>query len=62
MADKPINSLPQATDIADNDSFVLEQNAAAKKLTGKTLSEVLLRKLYGHGGITNFVLASASGL
>ena len=62
MADKPINSLPQATDIADNDSFVLEQNAAAKRLTGKTLLAVLLRKLDGHGGITSFVLVTSSGL
>lgn len=37
MADKEISSLPKASEIYDNDSFVLSQGGAAKQLEGKTL-------------------------
>lgn len=60
MADKPINSLPEALDISDNDSFVLEQNSTAKRLTGKKLLEVLLFKLDGHGGISSIDLIDSN--
>lgn len=41
MADKAINDLTQASQITDDDLFVLQQQGAAKKLKGKTLLEFL---------------------
>lgn len=41
MADKAINDLAQASQITDDDLFVLQQQGAAKKLKGKTLLEFL---------------------
>lgn len=41
MADKAINDLVQASQITDDDLFVLQQQGAAKKLKGKTLLEFL---------------------
>ena len=41
MADKAINDLVQASQITDDDLFVLQQQGTAKKLKGKTLLEFL---------------------
>lgn len=41
MADKAINDLTQASQITDDDLFVLQQQGTAKKLKGKTLLEFL---------------------
>lgn len=45
MADSPVGSLPQATVINDADLFVLEQDGAAKKLTGTLLTNYIDRNL-----------------
>ena len=37
MADKTISELTQATQITNDDMFVLQQNGEAKKLLGMTL-------------------------
>lgn len=45
MADSPVGSLPQATQLNDVDLFVLEQGGTAKKLTGTLLTNYIDRKL-----------------
>lgn len=51
MADQAISELLAAATVTQSDLFVLEQNGTAKKLTGQTLINDLLRALDGHGGI-----------
>ena len=43
MADSTIGSLPSASDVLNNDLFVLEQNGEAKKLTGQKLASFIDR-------------------
>lgn len=62
MADKPINELTEATKVNETDSFVLEQDGAAKRLTGQTLLSFLLSKIIGHGSILNINKTTTNGL
>ena len=62
MADKAISDLNAASTVKSNDLFVLQQDGAAKKLTGQTLINDLLKALDGHGGIQNIEKVSTSGL
>lgn len=61
MADKSIGELVSATAVGATDLFVLEQNNTAKKLTGQTLENWLVRFADGHGGIHSLVKTSSSG-
>ena len=51
MADKAISELIAAEQIKAADLFVLEQDSAAKKLTGQILLNWLTAAADGHGGI-----------
>lgn len=62
MADKAIGELLEATTITQSDLFVLEQNNTAKKLSGQTLINDLLKELHGHGGIQSITMIGTSGL
>lgn len=62
MADKAISDLSAATDIQSDDSFVLEQNGTAKRLTGQTLLNWLTKAADGHGGIKTIEKQGTSGL
>lgn len=62
MADKAISDLSAATDIQSDDSFVLEQNGTAKRLTGQTLINWLTKAADGHGGIKTIEKQGTSGL
>lgn len=62
MADKAISELIAAEQIKPADLFVLEQDSAAKKLTGQILLNWLTAAADGHGGISSVVLKSVSGL
>lgn len=62
MADKAISELIAAEQIKAADLFVLEQDSAAKKLTGQILLNWLTAAADGHGGISSIVKQSASGL
>lgn len=62
MADKAISELIAAEQIKAADLFVLEQDSAAKKLTGQILLNWLTAAADGHGGISSIVKHSASGL
>lgn len=62
MADKAISELIAAEQIKAADLFVLEQDSAAKKLTGQILLNWLTAAADGHGGISSVVLKSVSGL
>lgn len=62
MADKAISELIAAEQIKASDLFVLEQDSAAKKLTGQILLNWLTAAADGHGGISSVVLKSVSGL
>lgn len=53
MADSTIGDLTRANAIYDADLFVLEQNGAARSLSGDTLVTHLLGMIDGHGGITD---------
>lgn len=57
-----LSELPEALEVTDDDLFLLEQAAAAKKLTGKTLVAFLLKLLKGHGGITSIKKTGTDGL
>lgn len=61
MADKTINELVEATQILQQDLFVLQQENTAKKLSGQTLVTYLLRMIDGHGGVRNYEKVSTSG-
>lgn len=62
MADKAISELIAAEQIKAADLFVLEQDSAAKKLTGQILLNWLTAAADGHGGIQSVVPLSTSGL
>lgn len=62
MADKAISELIAAEQIKAVDLFVLEQDSAAKKLTGQILLNWLTAAADGHGGISSIVKQSTSGL
>ena len=62
MADKAISELIAAEQIKPADLFVLEQDSAAKKLTGQILLNWLTAAADGHGGIQSVVPLSTSGL
>lgn len=62
MADKAISELIEAEQIKAADLFVLEQDSAAKKLTGQILLNWLTAAADGHGGISSIVKQSTSGL
>ena len=62
MADKAISELIAAEQIKASDLFVLEQDSAAKKLTGQILLNWLTAAADGHGGISSIVKQATSGL
>lgn len=62
MADKAIGQLIAAERVKSSDLFVLEQDGAAKKLTGQILENWLLEFAEGHGGIQKIEKTSTSGL
>ena len=62
MADKAISELIAAEQIKAADLFVLEQDSAAKKLTGQILLNWLTAAADGHGGISSIVKQSTSGI
>lgn len=62
MADRTIAELTPVTTVNNTDSFVLEQNNRAMRLTGQTLLNWLLPYVDGHGGIQNISKTSTSGL
>lgn len=62
MADKAITELVEASQVTGTDSFVLEQNGTAKRLTGQTLINYLLKMIDGHGGISGVSKIKTSGL
>lgn len=53
MADRAISELTAVTTVNNVDSFVLEQDNEAKRLTGQVLLNWLATALDGHGGINN---------
>ena len=62
MADKAISELIAAEQIKAADLLVMEQDGAAKKLTGQILLNWLTAAADGHGGISSIVKHSTSGL
>lgn len=62
MPDKAISELVAASQVKPADLFVLEQDGAAKKLTGQTLENWLLTLADGHGGIQSITKTGTSGL
>lgn len=62
MADKAIGDLVAATQVTASDLFVLEQNGAAKKLTGQVLENWLVSFADGHGGIQRIEKTGSSAL
>ena len=62
MADKAISELIAAEQIKAADLLVMEQDGAAKKLTGQILLNWLTAAADGHGGISSIVKQSTSGL
>lgn len=62
MADKAITELVEASQVTAGDLFVLQQDNTAKKLSGQTLINYLLKMIDGHGGITSYEKVSTSGL
>lgn len=62
MADKAISELIAAEQVKATDLLVMEQDGAAKKLTGQILLNWLTAAADGHGGISSIVKQSTSGL
>ena len=62
MADKSVGELIAAQSVTPTDLFVLEQNGAAKKLTGQILENWLVSFADGHGGIQSIAKLGTSGL
>lgn len=62
MANKPISELIEALAVGEDDLFVLQQARVAKKLSGNTLKNWLLKLADGHGGIHSIEKVSTSGL
>ena len=63
MADRRISELDEATTIARNDLFVMEQayTVQARKVKGQTLENWLLEMADGHGGIHSLEKTGSSG-
>lgn len=57
---KQISQLTPTTVITNDDLFVVEQDAEAKKIAGRYLMIQLAAMLDGHGGIASWMLHSAS--
>lgn len=53
MADRAIGELTRATEMYDEDLFVLEQNAVAKSLAWDTFIRKATERLDGHGNVAN---------
>lgn len=62
MADKAISELIAASQVKAADLFVLEQDGAAKKLTGQVLINFLTAAADGHGGVQSIDKVGSSGL
>lgn len=62
MANKQISQLIEATSVGLADLLVVEQNGAAKKVTGQTLIRDLATALDGHGGIQSITRTATVGL
>ena len=62
MADRAISELTPVTDVNAEDSFVLQQNNRAMRLTGQILLNWLASALDGHGGINNIAKTSTDVL
>ena len=62
MADKSIRELPAVSAVYNEDSFVLEQNGTAMRLTGQILLSCLAVELDAHGGIRRIDGPTTSGL
>ena len=62
MADRAISELTPVTGVNADDSFVLQQNNRAMRLTGQVLLNWLAVALDGHGGINNIAKTSTSVL
>lgn len=62
MADRAISELTAVTGVNPEDSFVLQQNNRAMRLTGQVLLNWLAAALDGHGGINNIAKTNTSGL
>ena len=62
MADKAISELVEASQVTATDLFVLQQDNTAKKLSGQTLINYLLRMIDGHGGIRSWGKIASVGL
>lgn len=61
MPDSRIDDLDAAYAVTSSDLFVLQQNGAAKKLTGFTLIRDLAEALDGHGGIASITEGATTG-
>lgn len=62
MADRAISELQAVTTVNNTDSFVLEQENEARRLTGQVLLNWLAVALDGHGGINNIEKTGTSVL
>lgn len=62
MADRAISELTAVSNVNPDDSFVLQQNNRAMRLTGQVLLNWLAAALDGHGGINNIAKTGTSGI
>lgn len=62
MADRAISELTPVTGVNAEDSFVLQQNNRAMRLTGQILLNWLAQALDGHGGINSIAKTSTAAL
>ena len=62
MADKTIDSLPEASAINANDLLVMQQAGSAKSVTGQLLESWLVALADGHGGVQSIIKTDTTGL
>ena len=62
MADRAISELTPVTGVNADDSFVLQQNNRAMRLTGQVLLNWLAAALDGHGGINSIAKTGTQGI